>query len=186
MEIWAHSQIKPRCINNSFLLKTFLTHLINIPFSSIKRRSVPVSFLQFLLLPTPWNRPAFANHLFERALSTWAWFARAGLVSGRAQLQLLAQVLCSWCKTSICHCQPTCSTTEGFCPVLETIPHTAPSFTLVGLFRGTFPVLNQFSVSVLGTLGLFQPVFFSSSLQTVGHLVGINLGEEEARLPAGK
>lgn len=70
--------------------------------------------------------------------------------------------------------------------MLETIPHTAPRFTLVGLFHGAFPVLNQFSVSVLETLRLFQPVFFSSSLQTVGHLVGINLGEEEARLPAGK
>lgn len=58
---------------------------------------------------------------------------------------------------------------------------------LLGLFCGTFPVLNQFSVSVLETLGLFQPVFFSSSLQTVGHLVGINLEEEEeARLPVGK
>lgn len=41
-------------------------------------------------MPPHWDRPAFANHLFEGAFFTCSWFARAEMVSGRAELQLLA------------------------------------------------------------------------------------------------
>lgn len=57
----------------------------------------------------------------------------------------------------------------------------APSSKLL-----TFPVPYQSSVSVLETLRLFQPVFLSCSLETLGHLVSVILKEQVTHLPAGK